>query len=202
VSAEPNVDCPSITYSFCVATIVFMGRKARKNERDSKEDKEKVVEPPKRRRNQLKESNIHSHDPVEQQNSKIMGKEDVLAEFDAIKTIVDIIDKKKGEVSTSCLEKEPDLVKDRITMFEKCFELRYHDTSKDSIKQVCYKQHDFHCSKSDSAVSDVFHQEVASKKKDWSGKGSGFIYAESQDSLLDAVGITVAHVCANYFCSS
>ncbi|GJV70267.1 hypothetical protein Tco_1485776 [Tanacetum coccineum] len=114
-----------------------------------------------------KESNIHSHDTVEQQNSLNMCKEHVLAEFDAIKATVDIIDKRKGEVSTSCLKKELDIVKDRIAMLENCFKLRYHDTSEDSVKQVCYKQHDFHCSKSDSAISDVFHQEVASEK--WIG---------------------------------
>ncbi|GKC35581.1 hypothetical protein Tco_1047965 [Tanacetum coccineum] len=128
-----------------------------------------------------KESHIHSHDNVEQQNSLNMCKEHVLAEFDAIKATIDIIDKRKGEVSTSCLEKELDIVKDRIAVLEKCFKLRYHDTSEDSVKQVCYKPHDFHYSKSDSAVSDVFHQEVASEKRDWTGKASSFIYAESQD---------------------
>ncbi|GJU97378.1 hypothetical protein Tco_1326649 [Tanacetum coccineum] len=135
-----------------------------------------------------KESNIHSHDTVEQQNSPNMCKEHVLAEFDAIKATVNIIDKIKGEVSTSCLEKELDIVKDRIAVFEKCFKLRYHDTSEDSIKQVCYKQHDFHCSKSDSAVSDVFHQEVASEKRDWPGEALGFIYAESQDNPIFIYG--------------
>ncbi|GKA54506.1 hypothetical protein Tco_0753455 [Tanacetum coccineum] len=100
-----------------------------------------------------------------------MCKEDVLAELDAIKATVDIIDKGKGEVSTSCLEKELDLVKDIIAMLEKCFKLRYQDTSEDSVKQVCYKQHDFHCSKSDSAISDVVHQEVASEK----GTGLGSV---------------------------
>ncbi|GJU31478.1 hypothetical protein Tco_1175067 [Tanacetum coccineum] len=110
-----------------------------------------------------------------------MCNEHVLAEFDAIKATVDIIDKRKGEVSTSCLEKELDIVKDRIAVLEKCFKLRYHNTSEDYVKQVCYKQHDFHCSKSDSAVSDVFHQEVAFEKRDWPGEASGFIYAESQD---------------------
>nr|GEZ14739.1 hypothetical protein [Tanacetum cinerariifolium] len=110
-----------------------------------------------------------------------MCKEHVLAEFDAIKATINIIDKRKGEVSTSCLEKELDIVKDRIAILEKCFKLRYHDTSKDFVKQVCYKQHDFHYSKSDSAVSDVFHQEVASEKRDWPGEASGFIYAQSQD---------------------
>nr|GEV34883.1 hypothetical protein [Tanacetum cinerariifolium] len=94
-----------------------------------------------------KESNIHSHDNVEQQNSPNMCKDYVVAEFDAIKAIVDIIDKTKGQVSTSCLEKELDIVKDRIAMLEKCFKLRYHNTSEDSVKQVCYKPHDFHCSK-------------------------------------------------------
>nr|GFB78813.1 hypothetical protein [Tanacetum cinerariifolium] len=34
---------------------------------------------------------------------------------------------------------------------------------------------------SDSAVSYVFHQDVASKKHNYPGEGSGFIYAESQD---------------------
>ncbi|GKF19819.1 hypothetical protein Tco_0068457 [Tanacetum coccineum] len=43
-----------------------------------------------------KDSNIHSHDNVEQQNSPNIYKEHVLAEFDAIKAIVDIIDKRKG----------------------------------------------------------------------------------------------------------
>nr|GEY67263.1 hypothetical protein [Tanacetum cinerariifolium] len=46
-----------------------------------------------------KESNIHSHGTVEQQNSPNMCKEHVLAEFDAIKATVDIIDKRKGERS-------------------------------------------------------------------------------------------------------
>nr|GEY38094.1 hypothetical protein [Tanacetum cinerariifolium] len=94
-----------------------------------------------------KESNIHSHNTVEQQNSPNMCKELVLAEFDAIKETIDIIDKRKKEVSTSCLEKELDIVKDRIAVLEKCFKLRYHDTSEDPVKQVCYKQHDFHYSK-------------------------------------------------------
>nr|GEX32006.1 hypothetical protein [Tanacetum cinerariifolium] len=79
---------------------------------------------------------------------------------------IDIIDKRKGKVSTSCLEKELDIVKDRIAMLEKCFKLRYHDTSEDSV----------------NAVSDVSHQEVASEKRDWPGEASGFIYAESQDN--------------------
>ncbi|GKB55803.1 hypothetical protein Tco_0911989 [Tanacetum coccineum] len=122
-----------------------------------------------------------------------MCKEHALAEFDAIKATIDIIDKRKGEVSTSCLEKELDIVKDIIAVLEKCFKLRYHDTSKDFVKQLCYKQHDFHCSKSDSVVWDVFHQEVASKKRDWPGEASGFIYAKSQDKysvsqLLSLVG--------------
>nr|GEW82247.1 hypothetical protein [Tanacetum cinerariifolium] len=47
-----------------------------------------------------KESNIHSHYTAEQQNSPNMCKEHVLAEFDAIKATIDIIDKRKGEVST------------------------------------------------------------------------------------------------------
>ncbi|GJZ46206.1 hypothetical protein Tco_0593802, partial [Tanacetum coccineum] len=131
-----------------------------------------------------KESNIHSHDPVEHQNSPNICKEHVLAEFDAIKATFDIIDKRKGEVSTYCLEKELDIVKDRIAVLEKCFKLRYHDTFEDSVKQLYYKQHDFHCSKSDSAVSDVFHQKVASEKRDWPGEASGFIYAESQDKYF------------------
>nr|GEX48852.1 hypothetical protein [Tanacetum cinerariifolium] len=70
-----------------------------------------------------KESNIHSHDTVKQQNSPNICKEHVLAEFDAIKATVDIIDKREGEVSTSCLEKELDIVKDRIVVLEKCFKL-------------------------------------------------------------------------------
>nr|GEY38196.1 hypothetical protein [Tanacetum cinerariifolium] len=70
-----------------------------------------------------KESNIHSHDTVEHQNLLSMCNEDVLAEFDAIKATVDVIDKRKGEVSTFCLEKELDIVKDRIAVLEKCFKL-------------------------------------------------------------------------------
>nr|GEY91607.1 hypothetical protein [Tanacetum cinerariifolium] len=65
-----------------------------------------------------KESNIHSHDNVEQQNSPNMCKEHVLSEFDAIKATVGIIDKRKGEVSTSCLEKKLDIVKDKIVVKE------------------------------------------------------------------------------------
>nr|GEY18418.1 hypothetical protein [Tanacetum cinerariifolium] len=111
-----------------------------------------------------KESNIHSYDPVEQQNSSNMSQEHVVVEFDAINATFDIINKREGEASMSCLEKELDIVKVRIAMLKKCFKLRYHDTSEYSIKQVCYKQHDFHCSKSDSAVLDVFHQEVTFEK--------------------------------------
>nr|GEV24412.1 hypothetical protein [Tanacetum cinerariifolium] len=136
-----------------------------KNERDFKKDKEKVLEPSKKKKKpakgskkknkadeqsskkmttynlyglvwSLKESNIHSHDPVEQQNSPNMSKEHVLAEFDAIKETVDITDKIKGEVSTSCLEKELDIVKDRIAVLEKCFKLSYQDTSEDSEYRV------------------------------------------------------------------
>ncbi|GJT29590.1 hypothetical protein Tco_0909865 [Tanacetum coccineum] len=53
-----------------------------------------------------------------------MDKEDLLAEFDGIKATVHIIDKRKGEVATSCLEKELDLVKDIIAVIEKALKLR------------------------------------------------------------------------------
>ncbi|GKC62156.1 hypothetical protein Tco_1089754, partial [Tanacetum coccineum] len=109
-----------------------------------------------------KESNIHSHDHVEHQNLPNMCKEHVLVEFDAIKETVDIIDKRKGEVSTSCLEKELDIVKDRIAVLEKCFKL------------------------SDSAISDVFHQEVASEKRDWPGEASVLDCTQLEvDTLID-----------------
>nr|GEU82094.1 hypothetical protein [Tanacetum cinerariifolium] len=91
-----------------------------------------------------KESNIHSHDTAEQQNSPNMCKEHVLAEFDAIKATVDIIDK---------IKEESKFVTNNMTFFVL------------------------------SAVSDVFHQEVAFEKKDWPDEASGFIYAESQDKV-------------------
>ncbi|GJV40219.1 phospholipase-like protein [Tanacetum coccineum] len=151
----------------------------RKNERDSKKVKEKVVEPPKKKKKPAKCSK--KKNKADEQSPKKITTYNLYDFVLSFKAIADIIDKRKGEVSTSCLEKELDIVKDRIAVLEKCFKLRYQDTSKDSVKQVCYKQHDFHCSKSDSAVSDVLHQEVASKKRDWPGEASGFIYAESQE---------------------
>nr|GEY41707.1 flowering locus T [Tanacetum cinerariifolium] len=75
----------------------------------------------------------------EADNSYIMDKGDVLGEFNAIKTTVGIIDKRKGEVSTDCLEKQLDLVKHMISMLEQALKQRYHNTSEDSIKQACNK---------------------------------------------------------------
>ncbi|GKC41510.1 hypothetical protein Tco_1059232 [Tanacetum coccineum] len=67
------------------------------------------------------DSNIHSDVHVEDQNSPYpnMDKEHLFAEFDTIKAIVHIIDKRKGDVGSSCLEKELDLLKDKITVLEK-----------------------------------------------------------------------------------
>nr|GFD21998.1 hypothetical protein [Tanacetum cinerariifolium] len=88
------------------------------------------------------DSNIHSDVHVEHQNSQNMAKDDILAEFDGIKATIDIIDKRKGEVATSCLEKELDIVKDRIVVVENALKLRYQDASEDPVKQFCYKQHE------------------------------------------------------------
>nr|GEW88331.1 hypothetical protein [Tanacetum cinerariifolium] len=99
---------------------------------------------------------IRPDDYDEADNSYIMDKEDVLGEFYAIKATIGIIDKRKGEVSTDCLEKQLDLVKHMISVLEQALKQRYHNTSEDSVKQAC--------NKSDSGVSDVFHQELASKK--------------------------------------
>ncbi|GKD78400.1 hypothetical protein Tco_1341021, partial [Tanacetum coccineum] len=138
-------------------------------------------------------TNIHSNVHVEDQNSPIMDKEDLLADFDGIKATLHIIDKRKGKVATSCLEKELDLVKDKIAMLEKAFKLRYQDNSEDSVQQVCYKQHELSGSKSVSAVLDVFHQVVASETHDCAGEGSGFIYADSQDkfSVLQLLQVAI-----------
>nr|GEX32146.1 ribonuclease H-like domain-containing protein [Tanacetum cinerariifolium] len=108
-----------------------------------------------------------------------MDKEHVLGEFDAIKATVSIIDKRTGEVSIACLEKELDSVKDRLSLLEKAIKLRYHGTSEDSVKQVC--------NKSDNGVSDVFHQEIPCEKHQFTGEGSAFVYAESQDKYSGSV---------------
>nr|GEZ28563.1 hypothetical protein [Tanacetum cinerariifolium] len=130
--------------------------------------------------------NIHSDVHVEEQNSPVMEKEDLLAVFDGIKATIHIIDKRKGEVATSCLVKELDLVKDRIAVIEKALKLRYQESSEDSVQQQCYKQHELGGSKdrySVSVVFDVCHQVVASETHHCAGEGSGFIYADSQDQF-------------------
>ncbi|GJV14078.1 hypothetical protein Tco_1359401 [Tanacetum coccineum] len=73
-----------------------------------------------------KDSNIHSDVHFEDQNSPYpnMDKEHLMAEFDGIKATVLIIDNRKGDVGSSCLEKELDVVKERIAMLEKAFKLR------------------------------------------------------------------------------
>ncbi|GJX28098.1 hypothetical protein Tco_0236177 [Tanacetum coccineum] len=133
--------------------------------------------------NMVKDVNINSDVQVEDQNSPLMDKEDLLAEFDGIKATVHIIDKRKGEVATSYLEKVLDLVKDKIAVIEKALKLRYQDSSEDSVQQVFYNQHELGGSKSVSALSDVFHQVVASKTHVCPGEGSGLIYADSQDTF-------------------
>nr|GEV73178.1 hypothetical protein [Tanacetum cinerariifolium] len=56
------------------------------------------------------------------------------------------------------------------------------DSSEDFVaKQVRHKPHELVGSKSDSVVSKVCHQEVASEKHDFHGEGTGFIYTKSQD---------------------
>nr|GFA04937.1 hypothetical protein [Tanacetum cinerariifolium] len=164
----------------------------RKNERDSKKDKDKSVEPPKKKikvgkvskkknksvevslekmtrynlygfvwavkniqpvdydepqnsNSAAKENDLYEFDAIrsddydEPENSYIMDKEDDLGEFDAIKATISIINKRKGEVSTACLEIQLDLVKDRISVLEKALQQRYQNTSKDSVKQACNK---------------------------------------------------------------
>ncbi|GJZ03492.1 hypothetical protein Tco_0536767 [Tanacetum coccineum] len=133
--------------------------------------------------NMVKDVDINSDVHVEDQNSPLMDKEDLLAEFDGIKATVHIIDKRKGEVATSCLEKELDLVKDIIAVIEKALKLRYHDSSEDHVQRVFYNQHELGGSKSVSAVSDVCHQVLASETHDYPGEGSGLIYADSQDTF-------------------
>ncbi|GKD28684.1 hypothetical protein Tco_1239462 [Tanacetum coccineum] len=54
--------------------------------------------------NMDKDANIHSDVLVKDQNSPIMDKEDLLAEFDGTKATIHIIDKRKGEVTTSSPE--------------------------------------------------------------------------------------------------
>nr|GFC70718.1 hypothetical protein [Tanacetum cinerariifolium] len=103
------------------------------------------------------DANIHSGVHVEEQNSRVMDKEDLLAVFDGIKATVYIIDKRKGEVATFCLVKELDLVKDKIVVIEKALKL--------------------------SAVFDVCHQVIAYEIYHYPGEGSGFIYAYSQDQF-------------------
>nr|GFA31564.1 hypothetical protein [Tanacetum cinerariifolium] len=126
------------------------------------------------------DANIHSSVHVEEQNSPVMDKEDLLVVFDGIEAKVHIIDKRKGEVATSCLVKELDLVKDRIAVIEKALKLRYQESSEDSVQQLCYKQHELGGSKSVSAVSDVFHQVVTSETHHCPGEGYvGF------DNVLD-----------------
>nr|GEY75919.1 hypothetical protein [Tanacetum cinerariifolium] len=130
--------------------------------------------------------NIHSDVHVEEQNSPVMDKEDLLAVFDGIKATIHIIDKRKGEVATSCLVKELDLVKDRIAVIEKALKLRYQESSEDSVQQQCYKQHELGGSKdrySVSVVFDVCHQVIAYETHHCPGEGSGFIYADSQDQF-------------------
>nr|GEW86091.1 phospholipase-like protein [Tanacetum cinerariifolium] len=109
--------------------------------------------------------NIQSDVHVEEQNSPVMDKKDLLAVFDGIKATVHIIDKRKGEVPTFCLVKELDLVKDRITGIKKALKLWYQESSVDSVQQLFYKQHELGGSKlqSVSAVFDVCHQVVASE---------------------------------------
>ncbi|GKB67677.1 hypothetical protein Tco_0929089 [Tanacetum coccineum] len=120
---------------------------------------------------------IRPDDYHEPDNSYIMDKEDVLGEFDAIKATISI---RKGEVSRAFLEKQLDLVKDRILVLEHALKQRYQNTSEDSVKQAC--------NKSDSGVSDVFHQELASEKHQFTGEGSGYIYEESQGKYSGSVG--------------
>nr|GEY69892.1 ulp1 protease family, C-terminal catalytic domain-containing protein [Tanacetum cinerariifolium] len=129
------------------------------------------------------DANIHSDVHVEEQNSPVIDKEYLLAVFDGIKATVHITDKRKREVATSCLVKELDLVKDRIVVIEKALKLRYQESSEDSVQQLCYKQHELGGSKNVSAVSDVFHQVVASETHHCPGEGLGFIYANSQDQF-------------------
>nr|GEW59716.1 phospholipase-like protein [Tanacetum cinerariifolium] len=106
-----------------VPTIVFMGREPSENQDSSFQNIDM-------------DANIHSDVHVEEQNSPMMDKEDLLAVFD---------------------------VKDRITMIEKALKLRYQESSEDSVQQLCYKQHELGGSKSVSAVSNVCHQVVASE---------------------------------------
>nr|GEW20632.1 hypothetical protein [Tanacetum cinerariifolium] len=123
------------------------------------------------------DSNIQQPDDYDKpNNSYSMNKEDVFGELDAIKATIPIIDNKNGEVSTACLEKQLDLVKDRILVLEKALQQRYQNASKDSVKQAC---------KSDSGVSDVFHQELASEKHQFVGEVQELHPPPKPASLID-----------------
>nr|GEW23946.1 phospholipase-like protein [Tanacetum cinerariifolium] len=101
------------------------------------------------------DANIHSDVHVEEQNSLVMDKEDLLAVFNGIKATVHIIDKRKGDVATSCIVKELDLVKDKITVIEKALKLRYQESFEDSVQQLCYKQHELGGSKGSVGFDNV-----------------------------------------------
>nr|GEY68915.1 hypothetical protein [Tanacetum cinerariifolium] len=107
--------------------------------------------------NMDKDVNIHYDVHVEDENSPIIDKDELLTEFDGIKPIVYIIDKRKGKVVTSCLEKDLDLVMDRIAVLEKAFKLRYQYSSEDSAQQVCYKQYELGRSKSQMFAIKLLH---------------------------------------------
>nr|GEV25521.1 phospholipase-like protein [Tanacetum cinerariifolium] len=152
---------------FVASIIVFMGREPRYYIPDNVlESVDDLPDQDSAFQNMDMDDNIHSSVHLEEQNSPVMDKEDLLVVFDGIEAKVHIIDKRKGEVATSCLVKELDLVKDRIAVIEKALKL--------------------------SAVSDVFHQVVTSETHHCPGEGSGFIYADSQDQFLVSQLLQVA----------
>ncbi|GJY15097.1 hypothetical protein Tco_0385519 [Tanacetum coccineum] len=132
----------------------------RKNERDSKKDKDKSVEPPKKK--------IKVVDYDEPQNTTNVAKENALCEFDAIRA-----DDYDEADNSYIIDKEDVLGEFDATKATVALKERYHNTLEDSVKQAC--------NKSDSGVSDVFHQELASEKHQFTSDGLAYIYEESQD---------------------
>ncbi|GJZ40214.1 hypothetical protein Tco_0586777 [Tanacetum coccineum] len=81
------------------------------------------------------DANIHCGDVVEEQvePDPKFDKEDLFAEVHAMKTKVDLIKKRGGDVHRSFLDKELDDVRIRILVVEKFLNITNEDNSKESV---------------------------------------------------------------------
>nr|GEY41791.1 hypothetical protein [Tanacetum cinerariifolium] len=196
-----------------VATIVFMGRETRynipdnvlelvddlsKNERNCKKDKDKSVEPPKKK---IKVSKVtkKKNKYVEVSLEK-MTRYNLYGFLWAVKICIYIMEisptvniggRRTGCDTNDYMDKENALCEfdairpddhdepDNSYIVDKEDILGEFDAIKATISIIDKRK-----GESDSGVSDVFHQELASEKHQFISEGSGYIYEESQEKYF------------------